>query len=119
MGGKGELETRVSLRKARALSETMLEKGRTGLAEVWRQGRDKGCCWDCFKLLATEETTFSDSLQRETEMLTGPCPGIEIDIAGPKKYPLGHRNLEAHSKARTTNSKLTKTRQITQMREVG
>lgn len=56
-------------------------------------------------MLAAEETTFSESLQKETEMLTGPDPGVEIDIAGPRKYPLGHKNLAAHSKARIANSK--------------
>lgn len=73
---------------------------------------------ELFQVVATEETTFSDSLQRETEMMTGPHPGIEIDIAEPKKYLLGHRILETHSKARTANSHPTKTRQIIQMREV-
>lgn len=75
------------------------------MAEVWGQGRDRECCWDCFKLLAAEETTFSESLQKETEMLTSPDPGVEIDIAGPKKYPLGHKNLAVYSKARIANSK--------------
>lgn len=66
--GEGELGTRVSSWAVRALSETMLEKGRTGLAEVWRQGRDGERCWNCFKLLATEETTFRDSLQRDKDV---------------------------------------------------
>lgn len=56
-------------------------------------------------MLAAEETTFSDSLQRETGMLTGPGPRVETDIAGPKKYPLGHRNLGTHPRARIANSK--------------
>lgn len=43
----------------------MLDVGRTGLAEVWCRGRDRECCGDCFKLLAAEETTFSDSLQKD------------------------------------------------------
>lgn len=106
------------MQEVRALSKTILEVGRTGLAEVWGQGRNRECCWDCFKLLAAEETTFSDGLQRETEMLTGPGPGVEIDIAGPKKYPLRHRNLGAHSMARIANSKKPQDQRI-QIREAG
>lgn len=43
----------------------MLDVGRTGLAELWCRRRDRECCGDCLKLLATEETTFSDSLQKD------------------------------------------------------
>ena len=28
-------------------------------------GEGEECCWDCFKLLAAEETTFSVGLQRD------------------------------------------------------
>lgn len=48
----------------KALSETMLEGGE----QAWlrsRGGEGKVCCWDCFRLLAAEETTFSVGLQRD------------------------------------------------------
>ena len=64
----------------------MLEKGRTGLADVWRQGRDGECCWNCLKLLTTEETTFGGGL-RPAERDKDVDRPIEIDTAGPQSSP--------------------------------
>lgn len=47
-------------------------------------------------MLTAEETTFGDSLQRDRDRdVDRPRPEVEIYTAGPKKHPLGHRNLGA------------------------
>lgn len=60
------------------------------MAEVWGWGRGRSAagtvasCWQQKRPLSV-----SACRETETKMLTGPGPGVEIDITGPQRHPLG------------------------------